>query len=62
MVGGTILCDEIHILQQGIHVVVGTPDRVFDMMNKGYFKTDYLKILTIDEADQMLARDFKPRI
>ena len=58
-VGGTVLRDDIRILKQGVHVVVGTPGRVFDMMKKGFIKADYLRIFILDEADEMLSRGFK---
>lgn len=45
--------------QGGIHVVVGTPGRIQDMMKRGFMKTDYLKIFVLDEADEMLSRGFK---
>lgn len=54
--------DEIRILKQGVHVVVGTPGRVFDMMKKGFLKADYLKVFILDEADEMLSRGFKSQI
>ena len=41
------------------HVVVGTPGRINDMMKKGHFKTDYLRLFVMDEADEMLSRGFK---
>jgi len=41
---------------------VGTPGRVFDMISKGYLKTDYIKIMVLDEADEMLGRGFKDQI
>jgi translation initiation factor 4A len=61
-VGGTVVRDEIRILKQGVHVVVGTPGRVLDMMKKGFLKTDHLRIFILDEADEMLSRGFKQQI
>jgi len=61
-VGGTVVRDEIKILKAGVHVVVGTPGRVHDMMKKGFLKSDYLKIFVLDEADEMLSRGFKQQI
>jgi translation initiation factor 4A len=57
-VGGTVVRDDIKILKQGVQVVVGTPGRVFDMMKRGFMKTDYLKLFVLDEADEMLSRGF----
>jgi translation initiation factor 4A len=42
--------------------VVGTPGRVHDMMRKGFLKTEYLKILVLDEADEMLSKGFTEQI
>ncbi len=61
-VGGTVLRDDIKTLQSGVHVVVGTPGRVFDMMKKGFLKTDYLRLFVLDEADEMLSKGFKNQI
>jgi len=61
-VGGTVVREDIRILKQGQHVVVGTPGRVHDMMRRGFLKTDYLKLFILDEADEMLSRGFKPQI
>jgi len=62
-VGGTVVKDDIRILKQGgIHVVVGTPGRIHDMMKRGFMKTDYLKLFVLDEADEMLSRGFKTQI
>jgi translation initiation factor 4A len=49
-------------LQEGVHVVVGTPGRVFDMINRRAFRTDHIKIFCLDEADEMLSRGFKDQI
>jgi len=42
-----------------VHVVVGTPGRVFDMMKRGFLKTNALKLIVLDEADNMLGRGFE---
>lgn len=60
--GGTAVRDDIKKLKGGVHVVVGTPGRVKEMMKKGYLKTDYLKLFILDEADEMLSRGFKEQI
>lgn len=61
-VGGTVVRDDIRILKTGVHIVVGTPGRVLDMMKRGFMKTDYLKLFTLDEADEMLSRGFQGQI
>merc|ERR1712071_471175 len=49
-------------LEQGVHVVVGTPGRVFDMINRRALHTDKIRIFVLDEADEMLSRGFKDQI
>jgi translation initiation factor 4A len=49
-------------ISQGVHIVVGTPGRVFDMINRRALKTDNVKIFCLDEADEMLSRGFKDQI
>lgn len=62
-VGGTVVKEDIRMLKQGgIHVIVGTPGRIHDMMKHGFLKTDYLKLFVLDEADEMLSRGFKNQI
>lgn len=62
-VGGTVVKEDIKILKNhGVNIVVGTPGRIHDMMKKGFFKTDYLRLFVMDEADEMLSRGFKPQI
>ena len=61
-IGGTNVREDAHKLSQGVHVVVGTPGRVFDMMNRGALQTRYIKQFVLDEADEMLSRGFKDQI
>jgi len=61
-VGGTAVREDIRILSQGVHVVVGTPGRVYDMINRGALRLDRCLIFCLDEADEMLSRGFKDQI
>ncbi|KAI5124365.1 hypothetical protein M0805_008969 [Coniferiporia weirii] len=61
-VGGTNVREDMAKLQEGVHVVVGTPGRVFDMINRRALRTDNIKIFCLDEADEMLSRGFKDQI
>jgi len=61
-VGGTSVREDARILQAGVHVVVGTPGRVFDMLRRRYLRADNLKMFVLDEADEMLSRGFKDQI
>ncbi len=61
-VGGTNVREDMSKLQEGVHVVVGTPGRVYDMINRRALRTDTIKIFCLDEADEMLSRGFKDQI
>jgi len=61
-IGGTSVRDDIDALRNGVHVVVGTPGRVFDMVSKRHLRIDDLLTFVCDEADEMLSRGFKDQI
>lgn len=62
VVGGTNMRESIHELRQGAHVVVGTPGRVMDMIDKGFLAVQDLRIFVLDEADEMLQGGFTDQI
>merc|ERR1712022_54337 len=61
-VGGTAVRDDIRTLQSGVHIVVGTPGRVYDMINRRALKPEDINLFVLDEADEMLSRGFKDQI
>jgi len=61
-VGGKSVSEDIRQLENGVHVVSGTPGRVFDMINRRSLRTRNIKVLVLDEADEMLSRGFKEQI
>jgi translation initiation factor 4A len=61
-IGGTNVRSDISRLNAGCHVVVGTPGRVFDMINRDALDTKQIRIFVLDEADEMLSRGFKDQI
>ena len=61
-IGGTSRADDIAALRSGVQVVVGTPGRVLDMMRQYALEVSHLKLLILDEADQMLDRGFGEQI
>ena len=61
-VGGTLIKDNIDELLRNPHIVIGTPGRVLDMINKKALNTRTLRLLIIDEADEMLSKIFSNQI
>lgn len=61
-IGGTSVGEDIKKLDYGQHVVSGTPGRVFDMIRRRHLRTRNIKMLILDEADEMLSRGFKEQI
>ncbi|KAJ2798544.1 RNA helicase [Coemansia guatemalensis] len=61
-IGGTKMGDDIRKLEHGQHVVSGTPGRVYDMLKRRVLRTAQMKMLVLDEADQLLDRGFKDQI
>jgi len=54
-IGGTSVRDDMKALQDGPQVVVGTPGRVHDMIQRRFLRTDSMKMFVLDEADEMLS-------
>jgi len=61
-VGGTNVREDMAKLREGIQIVVGTPGRALDMIKRNALKTDSIKIMCLDEADEMLSQGFKDQI
>ena len=61
-VGGTAVQASMRILKEGVHVVVGTPGRVHDMISRRALNVDQMKLFVLDEADEMLSAGFKDQI
>jgi len=61
-VGGTNVREDMDKLRQGVHIVVGTPGRVYDMIGRGALNPNTIKIFCLDEADEMLSRGFTEQI
>ena len=56
--GGVALRGQIASLEHGAHIVVGTPGRIMDHLERGYLKLEALNTLVLDEADRMLDMGF----
>lgn len=61
-IGGTHVGDDVKKLQRGQHVVSGTPGRVLDMIKRRNLGVRQVKILILDEADELLCKGFKEQI
>jgi ATP-dependent RNA helicase len=61
-IGGKSVGEDIRKLEHGVHVVSGTPGRVFDMISRKSLRTRNIKMLVLDEADEMLSLGFKEQI
>jgi ATP-dependent RNA helicase DeaD len=57
--GGTGYGDQIYGLKQGAQIVIGTPGRVVDHIEKGTLRLANLRTLVLDEADEMISMGFK---
>ncbi len=60
--GGAPIDDQIQKLKRATHVVVATPGRLIDLLNRGALSLDDLKYLVLDEADEMINMGFKAEI
>jgi ATP-dependent RNA helicase DeaD len=56
--GGQNMVQQLRMLSRGVQVVVGTPGRVQDHLNRGTLKLDKIKAVVLDEADEMLRMGF----
>uniref|UniRef100_A0A7E4VW28 RNA helicase n=1 Tax=Panagrellus redivivus TaxID=6233 RepID=A0A7E4VW28_PANRE len=61
-IGGTNVGEDIRKLDYGQHIVSGTPGRVFDMIRRRNLRTRSIKMLVLDEADEMLTKGFKEQL
>lgn len=61
-VGGKSLGEDIRKLEHGVHIVSGTPGRVFDMIKRRSLRTRHIRVMVLDEADEMLSKGFKEQI
>ena len=54
--------DDMKALQEGPPLVVGTPGRVLDIIQRGALRTDNIKMFMLDRADEMLSVGFTEHI
>lgn len=58
-IGGISMSEQSHAFTKGIHLVVATPGRLIDMLEKKRFTFDNCKYLCMDEADRMIDLGFE---
>lgn len=60
--GGASFGDQVYGLKQGAPVVVGTPGRVIDHLERGTLRLDGARTVVLDEADEMISMGFKDEL
>ena len=60
--GGSSIGSQIGALKRGVHVVVATPGRLIDLVERGAVRLNEVKTLVLDEADEMLSMGFQDDI
>ena len=56
--GGSSIESQIKALRQGVQIIVATPGRLIDLINRGVVKLDHVHTVVLDEADEMLNMGF----
>ena len=56
--GGTSIRDQLQKLRRGVHVIVGTPGRTLDLINRKALDLSHVSLAVLDEADEMLNMGF----
>ena len=60
--GGSPIRDDIKAIENGAQFIVGTPGRIFDLMNRKVLHSENIRCLIMDEADQMLEDRFYKQV
>lgn len=60
--GGADIWNQIRRLKGGAHIIVGTPGRIIDLINRHVIKLSEMRIVVLDEADEMLKMGFREDI
>jgi len=61
-IGGTRVWNNIKSIKNGVQIIVGTPGRIIDLIERLALRTDKIKILCLDEADEMLSHGFYEKV
>jgi superfamily II DNA/RNA helicase len=60
--GGVSMDPQVAALQKGVDVVVGTPGRLIDLIERGELSVGHVEVLVVDEADRMADMGFMPQV
>jgi superfamily II DNA/RNA helicase len=60
--GGVSIGDQTKLLRDGVEVVVATPGRLIDLLDRKALRLDDIEVVVIDEADQMADMGFLPQV
>lgn len=60
--GGTPISSDLRAMEKGAQYIVGTPGRIYDLMHRGALPRQYIKVVIMDEADQMLEDRFREQV
>jgi translation initiation factor 4A len=60
--GGPPISEDIRALQMGAQFIIGTPGRVYDLIRRGALKLNDMRMIILDEADQMLEDRFREQL
>ena len=63
IVGGSSINDDAEDMRKNVpHIIVGCPGRIYDMVRRKHINTNTLKLVILDEADEMLSSGFKDQV
>jgi translation initiation factor 4A len=63
IIGGSSIDDDVNLMRDTKpHIIVGCPGRVYDMIRRRHINASTIKIVVLDEADEMLSQGFKDQI
>ncbi len=62
LVGGAPLTPQARALAEGVHLCVGTPGRIIDLLQRRAMETESIRVVVLDEADRMLDLGFAPAV
>jgi ATP-dependent RNA helicase DDX41 len=61
-IGGIDMRAQMDVLKRGVHMVVATPGRLVDFLDRRLVSLRRCKVLVLDEADRMLDMGFEPQV